>query len=203
MFRGAVAPPYREQRMPNYRRWCAEGGIYFFTLVTHERIPILTGPLARQLLRRAMVRVRQRRPFEQIGAALLPDHMHLLWRLPEGDANYSMRIGAIKQAFTRSWLAAGGHEGTVSPTRQRQEYRGVWQKRFYEHSIRNYSDFRRHLDYIHVNAARHGLTARPADWPWSSFHRFVKLGMYEPDWTGPVDVPGGLDVAPEEWWPEQ
>ncbi len=185
--------------MPNYRRRRVEAGTYFFTLVTHGRIQILTVPSARRVLREAMLTVRDARPFEQLAAVLLADHLHVLWRLPEGDSDYSTRLGSIKQALTRSYLAAGGQEGSVTSVRRKQEYRGVWQKRFYEHTIRDYGDFKRHLDYIHVNPVKHGLVTTPRDYPWSSFHRYVQKGEYEPDWCGHVDVPGGVDIEPEGW----
>jgi len=176
-----------------------EGGTYFFTVVTHERNGILTSPLARKLLRQAFTNVRCMRPFQQLAIVLLPDHLHLLWRLPDGDSDYSIRLGGIKQAFTRSWLAAGGQEGSVGYARRRQEYRGVWQKRFYEHAICDYRDFKRHLDYVHVNPVKHGLVDWPREWPWSSFHRYVKLGEYDPDWCGHVELPGGVDIEPDVW----
>ncbi|MHC4563309.1 MAG: REP-associated tyrosine transposase [Planctomycetota bacterium] len=187
--------------MPYYRRWRKEGGIYFLTLVTHAGIPILTRPLARQLLRHAFERVRQQRPFEQIASVLLPDHIHLLWRHPQADTDYSRRISAIKQAFTRDWVASGGPEASVTSLRRPSGHRGVWQKRFYEHTIRDYKDFRRHLDYIHISPVKHGLADRPRDWPWSSFGRYVKLGTYEQDWMGHVELPGGVEFEPDEWWP--
>jgi len=134
--------------MPYYRRWRIEGGTYFFTLATHRRMRILTSRMAQRPLREALVSVRRLRAFRQIAIVVLPDHLHLLWRLPEGDSDYSTRIGAVKQAFTRSWLSRGGREETNSPSRTRQGYRGVWQKRFYEHTIRDHTDLKRHLDYI-------------------------------------------------------
>jgi len=145
-----------------------------------------------------MVRVRSLRPFEQMGVVLMPDHLHLLWRLPDGDSDFSSRIGAIKQCFTRLWLAGGGEEGSATPGRARQQYRGVWQKRFYEHWIRDYRDFKLHLDYIHINPVKHGLAARPGDWPWSSFQRYVRRGEYDADWCGRVELPG-CDIEPDGW----
>ena len=185
--------------MPNYRRWRLEGGTFFFTLVTYERRKTFVCPLARRLLREAMVKVRRIRPFRQLAIVLLPEHLHLLWRFPENDTDYSTRLGGLKQSFTRAWLAAGGQEGSLSTARRRQEYRGVWQKRFYEHTIRDYRDFKRHLDYIHANPVKHGLADRPRGWRWSSFHRYVILGEYDPDWYGPVELPGGVDIEPEQW----
>ncbi|MHC4985505.1 MAG: REP-associated tyrosine transposase, partial [Planctomycetota bacterium] len=119
--------------------------------------------------------------------------LHMLWRLPPEDTNYSARIAAIKKRFTRSYLAAGGREATPPAGQRRHRRRGVWQPRFWEHAIRSAKDFRLHLDYIHLNPVRHGLVARPSDWPHSSFHRYVELEWYGPDWIGQVELPGDLE----------
>jgi len=121
----------------------------------------------------------------------------MIWRLPQEDADYSERIGAIKQSFTRDYLSAGGAEGASTPGRQRQRYRGVWQKRFFEHVIRDFADFKRLLDYIHVNPVKHGMAAHPGEWPWSSFHRYRRMGWYDVDWCGSVNWPGRMDIEPE------
>jgi len=129
---------------------------------------------------------------------LLPDHLHMLWRMPEGDADYSTRIAATKKRFTRSYLAAGGAEAPVRPGQRRHRLRGVWQPRFWEHTIRDARDYHRHLDYIHLNPVKHGLVASPREWPHSSFHRYVEMGWYEPDWCGRTDLPGNIEYV----WPE-
>ena len=183
--------------MPEYRRWRVEGGVYFLTIVAHERRAILTGEHARGYLRAAFAEARLRRPFEQLGIVLLPEHIHVIWRLPAGDDNYSLRISAIKQSFTRSWLQRGGREGAATPSRSRQRYRGVFQKRFLEHTIRDFADFKRHLDYIHINPVKHGHVSLPREWPWSSFHRYVHTGWYEADWCGSVDLPGTEYIEPD------
>ena len=165
--------------MPNYRRWRIEGGTYSFTVVTHQRRPIFGVPLWRRLLREAIERVQGEHPFDLRAIVLLPDHLHMLWRLPEGDSDYSTRLAVVKKRFTDTYLAAGGTEGTSTPSREKHRLRGVWEKRFYEHSIRDYKDYKRHLDYIHSNPVKHGLVSMPKDWPYSSFHRytFVRANM--------------------------
>ena len=175
--------------MPNYRR-SGDGCLFFFTCVTHDRRPLFAAPAARRMLGEAMEATRAARPWVTEGIVLLPDHLHTLWQLPDGDADYSSRIGAMKKRFTRAYLAAGGAEAEVSASQRRQRCRGVWQKRFWEHRVRDAKDFRMHLDYIHANPVRHGLASRPGDWPASSFRRYVKLGWYEPDWCGRVELPG-------------
>ncbi len=129
---------------------------------------------------------------------LLPNHLHMIWEMPEGDTDYSRRIAILKKRFTRVYLQQSGSEAVVSHGQQRHRRRGVWQPRFWEHTIRDAKDFRLHLDYIHGNPVKHGLVLRPVDWPWSSFHRYVSEGLYEPDWCGRVDLPGQVEYP----WPE-
>ena len=175
--------------MPNYVRSRVEGGTYFFTIVTNGRRQIFHQPLARRLLREAMREVRSTHPWETCAIILLPEHMHMLWRLPAGDADYSRRIGKIKATFTKAFLASGGRRGKITQSETEKGYAGIWQPRFWEHTIRDARDFKIHLDYIHLNPVYHGLAAFPRDWPWSSFHRYVRLGEYESDWIGRVDLP--------------
>ncbi|MEZ6068209.1 MAG: transposase [Planctomycetaceae bacterium] len=167
--------------MSRYRR-NREGSIYFFTVVTHRRRPILTTDLGRRCLRDAIRAVRVDRPFLMLGVVLLPDHLHAIWELPRGDGDYSTRWRRIKSLFTNDWLAAGGTSIGVTRSRAAQGERGVWQRRFYEHTCRDDDDLKRCLDYLHVNPLKHGLVSRVIDWPWSSFHRYVRLGEYTPEW---------------------
>lgn len=183
--------------MPNYRRK-RQGSLYFFTLVTHDRRPIFGVATARRLLRDAIERTRRDHPWTIEAIVLLPDHLHTLWRLPPGDTDYSARIAAIKKRFTRSHLAHCGREVTVLPGQRRHRRRGVWQRRFWEHAIRDARDFRMHLDYIHVNPVKHGLVDRPADWPHSTFAKYVEQGWYDPDWCGRTDLPGNVEYAWQE-----
>ncbi|WP_013626552.1 REP-associated tyrosine transposase [Rubinisphaera brasiliensis] len=159
-----------------------EGSIFFFTLVTHERQPILTSRLGRRCLHIAIKAVRAKRPFEIIGIVLLPDHLHALWELPRGDNDYSTRWRLIKTKFTKQWLAESNAEGQVNRSRTAKNERGLWQRRFFEHTCRDEADATRCLTYIHANPLKHGLVERVVDWPWSSFHRYVKQGIYSPDW---------------------
>ena len=143
--------------MPNYRRVYVPGGMFFFTLVTQGRVPILTDPDARGHLRRAFVDCRSRWPFRIEAIVLVPDHLHAIWSLPRGDTDYSIRWAWIKKEFTKSWVAEGGVEEAVSDSRRRNRRRGVWQRRFWEHSIQDEDDLERHCDYIHYNPVKHGL----------------------------------------------
>ena len=170
--------------MTYWRRAFVPGGTYFFTLVTERRAPILTTTLGRSALREVTLECRRNWPFEIVAVVLLPDHLHAVWRLPDGDTNYSMRWGWIKKEFTKGWPARGGTEQPLSASRTRNRRRGLWQRRFWEHLIRDELDFERHLDYLHYNPVKHGLVNRPIDWPWSSFHRFVQGGIYPSHWGG-------------------
>ncbi len=169
------------------------GSMYFFTVVTMDRRPIFESPLARRLLRDAITQTQKSHPWVIEGFVLLPNHFHAIWRLPEGDCDYPLRLAAVKKRFTRAFLSSGGREVDVPPGQQRHRRRGVWQGRYWEHTIRDAEDFRMHLDYIHVNPVKHLLAGSPADWEYSSFQRYVKLGWYESDWCGRVDLPGSVE----------
>jgi putative transposase len=168
--------------MPNYRRAFLPGGTFFFTLVTHDRRPILCEPAARAMLHGAFDECRRERPFDLLAVVLLPDHLHAIWRLPAGDPDYASRWSFIKSAFTRGWLAAGGAESAVSASRRRNRRRGVWQRRFWEHCLRDQDDLNRHADYIHYNPVKHGFARCPHEWEWSSFERWMGANFYERDW---------------------
>ena len=171
--------------MAEYRRWYVPGGSYFFTVVTRDRAPIFREAAAVRVLGVAMRTVRGRYPFETAAAVLLPDHLHCLWNLPRGDHRFPLRWKQIKAEFTERWLEAGGTERPVTAGRMGRGERGIWQRRYWEHLIRDEDDLERHVEYIHYNPVRHGFMARPGEWPWSSFHRFVRLGRYGPDWGRP------------------
>lgn len=168
--------------MPEYRRPFAPGGTFFFTVVTHNRRPILCSELARPLLRSAVATTRHERPFNLLATTLFDDHLHMIWELPQGDADFSVRWAAIKARFTRAFLQAGGDELPVTTDRSRHGGRGVWQPRFYDHLIRDDDDLTRHLDYIHYNPVKHGKVACPHAYTHSSFAKWVDRNMYEPDW---------------------
>ena len=165
--------------MSLYRHNRVHGGTFFFTVNLAERkLSLLTEQLAS--LRLAFVQTRRRHPFSIDAIARLPDHMHAIWTMPEGDADYATRWRLIKTLFSRS-LA---NTESVSKSRRAQGERGIWQRRYWEHTIRNEADLARHVDYIHINPVKHGLTGRVRDWAPSSFHHFVKSGVYPADWAG-------------------
>ena len=170
--------------MSQYRRWRVEGGTFFFTVVTHLRRPLLTSDIGRASLREAFRQVRQRRPFQVVAIVVLPDHLHTIWELPRHDADYSTRWRQIKSFVTRALAEDLDGAEDRSASRRRRGERGIWQRRFYEHMCRDEEDLKRLADYIHINPVRHRLVARVQDWPWSSFHRYVRLGEYPADWGG-------------------
>jgi putative transposase len=170
--------------LPEYRRIKKAGGTYFFTVVTYARRPILTRPEVRQALREGISKVRQSMPFSIDAWVLLPDHLHTIWTLPENDAKYAARWAVIKSCVTKLCENIIDHRGNVDMSRSRRKEGCVWQRRFWDHVIRDESDFHRHLDYLHWNPVKHGYVKSPMDWPYSTLHRFVAQGLYPADWGG-------------------
>lgn len=168
--------------MPDFRRYFVPGGTYFFTLVAAGRAPLFRNEQARTLLGHKMREIQEESPFEPVAIVLLPDHLHTIWTLPRGDADYANRWKAIKAKFTSEWLKSGGSEQRVTRGYRRQRRRGVWQPRFMEHTIRDEVDLANHVDYIHYNPVKHRHARCPKDWPWSSFHRYVQSGDYPENW---------------------
>ncbi len=171
-----------------YRRLRRPGGCYFFTVVTQDRRPLLIDHIER--LRTAFRRVRQRRPFDLEAIVVLPDHLHTLWHLPEDDADFSTRWMLIKRLFS-----AGLEAAPANASQAGKREKGIWQRRFWEHCIRDEADWRRHLDYIHYNPVKHGYCAAPSEWPYSSFSRMVAKGWCPEDWgrTAPPDLEDVLE----------
>lgn len=169
--------------MPNYRRLLVPGGDYFFTVnLIDRRSTLLTDNIER--LRTAYGYVQSRHPFETVAIYVLPEHLHCIWRLPPGDAGFSLRWRLIKSRFSKplprsSDLRHGRRDGE----------RGVWQRRFWEHHIRDAEDLDRHVDYIHWNPVKHMLVDEPDDWPYSTYHAWKK------EYGRPINVP------PEGWRP--
>ena len=161
----------------DYRRLYQKGGWYFFTVVTHDRRPILTDQKNIARLRKAFRYVRAKHPFKIEAIVVLPDHLHTIWRLPNNDDDFSVRWRKIKHFFSISV-----NPGVTSDSKQRKREKGVWQRRFWEHALRSEEDWRRHIDYIHYNPVKHGYVSIPKEWQYSSFHRAVKKGWYDINW---------------------
>ena len=165
--------------MPSYRRIRVPGGTYFFTVNLLERDRRLLVEHVAEL-RLAFRAAHFARPFALLGIVVLPDHLHCLWRLPEGDADNARRWAHIKSQFSRN-LAPAERRSSV---RMARGERGIWQRRYWEHLIVDENDLHRHLDYVHFNPMKHGHVSRVRDWPYSSFHREVRRGVYPIDWAG-------------------
>lgn len=173
--------------MPEYRRAIVDGGTFFLTVVTNFRRPLLTTDTARRLLRQAITATQRDHPFTLDAVVVLPDHWHCIWMLPPGDRDFSTRMRLVKGRFTRAFLAGGGTESGRSRSRRRQGERSVWQRRFWEHTVRDERAFERICDYIHYNPVKHGHAACPHAWAYSSFHRFVREGCYDAAWQCACD----------------
>ncbi|WP_458789442.1 REP-associated tyrosine transposase [Adonisia turfae] len=155
-----------------YRRFRREGGTYFFTVVAYNRQQLFETPEMVELLRASFRKVKQRHPFTIDAIVILPDHLHCLWTLPQGDANFSTRWRLIKSEFSRH--CPEEYKQLRSLARYKKQEQTVWQRRFWEHLIRNEDDFARHVEYIHYNPVKHGLVQNPHDWPYSSIRLFEK-----------------------------
>jgi len=163
-----------------YRRSTTKGATFFFTIVTHERRTILCHESNVSLLKEAFQSIMERHPFTVEAFVLLPDHLHCIWTLPENDSNFSMRWRQIKSHFSRQCREE--FKGRQTTARLDKGEQAVWQRRYWEHQIRDDDDFIRHVEYIHYNPVKHGLTKTPKLWPHSTFLRFVKQGLYHEDW---------------------
>jgi putative transposase len=171
--------------MTNYRRNFVAGGSYFFTVnLADRRLRLLTDHI--EALRAAFHYARNRHPFTVEATVILPEHLHAIWTLPDGDADFALRWRLIKSTFSR----ALPQDEQVSKSRSDRGERGIWQRRYWEHTLRDEGDFARHVDYIHFNPVKHGHVGRVRDWPYSSFHRMVRLGVYPEDWAGDVWAEG-------------
>jgi putative transposase len=175
--------------MSRYRRAKIEGGEFFFTVALADRSGDL---LVRHIdyLREAYRFVVERYRFQTVAICILPDHLHAIWSLPKGDLNFPMRWSIIKSRFSR--LLPTPHLRSRSQITKRDK--GTWQRRYWEHVIRDENDLVRHVDYIHFNPVKHGYVSQVREWPYSSFHQYVERGVLPLDWGGNAHV---ADVAGE------
>ena len=166
--------------MTAYRRIKVEGATYFFTVNLAQRkdntllIDNIEG------LREIFRKVKTKHPFHLDAIVILPEHLHCIWTLPKADADYATRWSLIKSAFSRLIP----QEEQRSESRKKRGERGIWQRRYWEHVIRDERDFERHVDYIHWNPVKHGHVDVVSAWPYSSFHEYVKQEIYPEDWAG-------------------
>jgi len=174
--------------MSRYRRAKIAGGTFFFTVALADRTSdLLVRHIA--LLRHAYLRVQNARPFGTVAICILPDHLHAIWSLPVGDADYAVRWNLIKGGFSRALPSAPRR--TQSKIARREK--GIWQRRYWEHAIRDDADLERHIDYIHFNPVKHGLVSTVSDWPYSSFPKHVVQGTPPDEWGEEAgDLPDSL-----------
>jgi putative transposase len=173
--------------MTDYRRNRIPGGTFFFTVtIAERRLDLLVRHI--ELLKSVLRDEQRHAPFVNLGLVILPDHLHAVWKMPEGDEDYSNRWRRVKGTFSRALPRAE----LLSASKTMKGERGIWQRRFWEHTIRDEEDFRRHLDYLHFNPVKHGLVKYVADWPHSTFHSYVQRGVYPIDWGGRAGSDGGF-----------
>ncbi|NOU22741.1 MAG: transposase [Methyloglobulus sp.] len=164
--------------MTEYRRAYSPGSSWFFTVNLAERKGNRLLTVKIDLLREAFEYTKQRHPFRLDAVVILPDHLHCIWTLPPQDSDFSGRWNMLKGYFSRK-IETGER---ISASRKSRRERGIWQRRFWEHLIRDQADFNRHVDYIHWNPVKHGCANKVRDWPYSSFQRYVEQGIYTEDW---------------------
>jgi len=168
--------------MTNYNRYFLPGGTYFFTVNLAERDKTLLIDRVNEL-RKVFAQVKDEQPFIIDAIVILPDHLHTIWTLPEGDSDFPNRWRKIKGGFSK--LLPKGER--LSESRKSKGERGVWQRRYWEHVIRDDLDYERHVDYIHYNPLKHGYCQRVKDWSYSSFQQFVDKGIYAKNWGDDFD----------------
>ena len=163
----------------HYRRVFTPGATYFFTINLKDRASnlLVTNIHA---LRVALSQIKKRYPFEINGIVILPDHLHMMINLPGGDSDYPLRIRLIKSIFSRQLPCSE----SISFARQRKKERGIWQRRYWEHCIRDEKDYAHHLNYIHYNPVKHGYVKKASDWPYSSIHRYIEAEVLCKEWGG-------------------
>ena len=176
--------------MPNYRRADIGGGTYFFTVVTYRRQRFLCDDDVRNVLREGIEKTREGYPFVIDAWVLLPDHLHCIWTLPLGDANFGIRWAMIKRHVSKHCKRLK-HDNWLNESKRKRKESTVWQRRFWEHQVRDERDYKIHADYIHFNPVKHGVVRYVKDWPYSTFHRYAKNGIYPENWGGEIEKNDG------------
>ena len=169
-----------------YRRSNTPGGTFFFTVNLEDRAKRMLVERI-DTLRASVRHVKAQHPFDIIAWVVLPEHLHAIWSLPPDDGDFSTRWMLIKAGFSRRVERAEA----IGSSRLRKGERGIWQRRFWEHQIRDDQDLQRHVDYLHLHPVKHGHIARAAQWPWSSIHHYIRTGLLTADWAG-----DGCTIAP-------
>jgi len=165
--------------MSHYRRANTAGATYFFTVVTYRRRPFLCDEDVRDALKQAINKVRKKHPFIIDAWVLLPDHIHTIWTLPPNDANFALRWQLIKRYVTQCCGTRLHNPQWMNTSKAKHRESTLWQRRYWEHQIRDELDYAKHMDYLHYNPVKHQLVKQVKDWPYSTFHRYVKQGVYD------------------------
>jgi len=181
--------------MSIYRRANITGVTYFFTVVTYRRQRFLCDEPVRNALREAIRETRSVAPFTIDGWVLLPDHLHCIWTLPPDDADNGKRWALIKRFVTKQCGPLLYRDEWMNDSKRRRNESTLWQRRFWEHVIRDEADYRQHMDYLHFNPVKHGMVENVGDWPFSTFHRCVREGVYPGSWGGSGDVTRAEDFG--------
>ena len=168
--------------MSNYRRANFPGGYYFFTVVTYNRRRLFNHEIARNCLRKARkawLLTQNKHYFDTIALCLLPEHLHCVWKLPDDDANFSIRWASIKALFTKEYSSQADIDNVLNQSRNNHREANIWQRRFWEHQIRDATDLQNHINYIHYNPVKHGFVTNVNDWPWSTYRRYANEDGYK------------------------
>ena len=168
--------------MSRYRRDSIPGASWFFTVVTFDRRPVLCDKPVRLARHDAIELTRATRPFSIDAWVLLPDHLHCILTLPDGDADFSTRWNLIKRRTSGALKENYFTPETMTASKRSRRELTFWQRRYWEHRIRDDHDFEKHADYIHFNPVKHGYAKTPQEWEYSSIHRYQRNGIYPPDW---------------------
>ncbi len=168
-------------KLSNYRRAKTEGGTFFFTIVSYQII--LCDEILRRKLRDAIKEVQNSKPFSIDAWVLLPDHLHCIWTLPRGDSDYSVSWVMIKRYVTKHCGKDFYNNELMTQSKINRNESTIWQRRYWEHQIRDQEDYNKHVDYIHYNPVKHNLVNNVNDWQFSTFHRYVRDGIYREDWV--------------------
>jgi len=174
--------------MPEYRRIFTKGGIYFFTINTYKRQNIFSSPKSRAILQDAIAHVKTYHPFKIEAYYILPNHIHFLWHLPEDDFDFATRIRLIKRRFSIQYREKFDITLPKTTSRKKRNESTIWQRRYWEHLIRDEDDLEHHIDYIHYNPVKHGWVKSVRDWEDSSFHEYVRLGFYDLAWGDEYEI---------------
>jgi putative transposase len=173
--------------MANYRRVIINGGTYFFTVNLNDRkSQLLTQHI--ENLREAVRKVKSKYPFKIIAWVVLPEHLHCIWQLPDNDNDYNIRWRLIKTYFSKSLLNILLSDVNLSSSRTQKHEKAIWQRRYWEHLIRDENDLQQHIDYIHINPLKHGYVKAVFDWPYSTFHHYVAQNIYGNNWGYDLNI---------------